>query len=483
MKVLVGHFTTESNANTGVLNTIKNYELATGESVIDKMKIREVFGKYKIEVIPSVYAGGGPSGVIEKNTFLLIENMFLESVKAHLKELDGIYLWLHGASYVEEIGSGDFHILKEIRKIVGPYLPIAISCDPHGNLCKEYVESLQIIRSFRNSPHTDMVETYQKVAGMLCDLVLNPQHIHPEYVKLPLILGGEQSVSEDEPVKSINKYMDEMEKDERIRSVSWHVGYIRHDCPEAGCGVIVVPEKESDQDYAKEKVKELADFVWKRHKEFHYTGCTASENQSIEMALTEKGKPFIMTDSGDNTTSGANGYNTHLLEKFLLLNNIKKSVLFAGITDEIAYDFLSNSKENDKVEIELGRNIDLLSRPLKLTVIIKGFGQIIRVAALGRNDYTVMGKAAFVHVANTSIDIIISNHKQSFCHDLQFRKMGISNWKEYDIIIVKQGYIFPELKDACSNYVMALTDGATPQDTKSINFKQILRPMYPIDEI
>ena len=118
-----------------------------------------------------------------------------------------------------------------------------------------------------------------------------------------------------------------------------------------------------------------------------------------------------------------------------------------------------------------------------MTVIIKGFGQIIRVAALGRNDYTVMGKAAFVHIANTSIDIIISNHKQSFCHDLQFRKMGISNWKEYDIIIVKQGYIFPELKDVCSNYVMALTDGATPQDTKSINFKQILRPMYPIDEI
>lgn len=69
MKVLVGHFTTESNANTGVLNTIKNYELATGESVIDRMKIREVFEKYKIEVIPSVYAGGGPSGVIEKNFF------------------------------------------------------------------------------------------------------------------------------------------------------------------------------------------------------------------------------------------------------------------------------------------------------------------------------------------------------------------------------------------------------------------------------
>ena len=30
---------------------------------------------------------------------------------------------------------------------------------------------------------------------------------------------------------------------------------------------------------------------------------------------------------------------------------------------------------------------------------------------------------------------------------------------------------------------MALTDGNTPQDTKNINFKLIMRPMYPIDNI
>ena len=50
-------------------------------------------------------------------------------------------------------------LLKEIRKIVGPYLPIAVVCDPLGNLTKEYVESTQIIRSYRNSPHTDKNET------------------------------------------------------------------------------------------------------------------------------------------------------------------------------------------------------------------------------------------------------------------------------------------------------------------------------------
>ena len=50
-------------------------------------------------------------------------------------------------------------------------------------------------------------------------------------------------------------------------------------------------------------------------------------------------------------------------------------------------------------------------------------------------------------------------------------------------MVVKQGYIFPELKEAASFSVMSLTLGATPQDTKIIPFKRIMRPMFPVDDI
>ena len=36
---------------------------------------------------------------------------------------------------------------------------------------------------------------------------------------------------------------------------------------------------------------------------------------------------------------------------------------------------------------------------------------------------------------------------------------------------------------ACLLYTSSLTGGATPQDTASIPFKRIQRPMFPIDEI
>ena len=82
--------------------------------VIERMKVRDVFEQAGVEIIPSIYAGGGPSGVIEKEPFLAIENTLLAAVKKHLHEIDGIYLWLHGASYVEELGAGDFHIIRKI---------------------------------------------------------------------------------------------------------------------------------------------------------------------------------------------------------------------------------------------------------------------------------------------------------------------------------------------------------------------------------
>ena len=42
------------------------------------------------------------------------------------------------------------------------------------------------------------------------------------------------------------------DRDDRILSCSWHVGYIRHDCDVAGCGIIVVPYREQDMPYAQD---------------------------------------------------------------------------------------------------------------------------------------------------------------------------------------------------------------------------------------
>ena len=479
MKVAVGYFTTESNENIKTKCKISNYDIAYGKECITKCKIQEVFADQEIGLIPLIYANAAGAGVIEKETFEYIENAFLNTIKDNLKDIDGIWLHLHGASFVEEIGSGDHHILKKIRTIVGPYLPIAVVCDPHGNLTKEYVEDCTIIRSYRESPHTDADETKRLVAKMLCNLLKNRQNIHAIYRKLPLILGGEQSVSSDEPVLSINKYMDEMEKDPRVLSASWHVGYLRHDCPEAGCGVVVVPKTYEDIKYCENKADELAKFVWDRRHKFHYTGYTCDLERAMEEALAFKDKPVFICDSGDNTTSGASGENTFVLRKFLT-KELDKKILIANISDESCVKYLQNFKINDEVMIDLGKNDNELNKAIALKVKIISFAKMVGNKWSGTDK--VWGDIVNVKVVDKPIYIAISTCNNSMTEINQFNhaKLDIN---DHDIIVVKQGYLFPELKEVAKFWIMSLTDGATVQDTRSIPFKKIMRPMYPIDEM
>lgn len=482
MKVLIARFVIESNANIPYKSNLENFDMLFGEDCIREMKCKNVFSKEGVEIIPSIYADAAPSGVLEKYAFNYIEMRILQDIKNHIHEIDGIFLHLHGASEVEglEGGSGDHHIMKMVRKLVGPYLPIAVVCDPHGNLSREYVESATLIRSYRESPHTDIVETINFTAEKLVNLLKKRQNITPIYRKLPMILGGEQSVSADEPVKTINQYLEKIETDPRIMSCSWHVGYIRHDCDVAGCGIVVIPSTERDQDYANEVADRLMKFVWNKRHEFHYTGLTAQPEEALIKSLDFKDKPVFITDSGDNVTSGALGANTGFLRE--VINNEKfhsKRFLFASINDAKTLAELKQYDIGDEITISLGMDFDKLSEKVILDVVIKSKGYLAGYSYVRDGNF---GDCIKIKVKDRPIDIIISGNNHPFVELHQFDAAGLS-YTDYDIIIVKQGYIFPELKKTGKLNIMALTQGATLQDTTKIFFKRIMRPMFPIDDI
>lgn len=121
---------------------------------------------------------------------------------------------------------------------------------------------------------------------------------------------------------------------------------------------------------------------------------------------------------------------------------------------------------------------------MPLNVVVKAHGEVIRtVGVMDLNMYTTFGTCTLVNVKGTGIDIIVASVNKSYENPLQFEKAGISDWTMYDIVVVKQGYIFPHLKEKAAWYVMSLTDGATYQNTAKLPFKLVMRPMFPIDDM
>lgn len=488
MKILVGKFTLESNEHVPMKCDLENVALSYGQESLAHMHLGSVFNREDIEIVPTICADAACSGVMRRSAYEHIAGTIIAGIIDNLATLDGIYLCLHGASYVDEIGSGEHELVARIRAIVGPYLPIAVCCDPHGNLTQQYVESCTFIRSYRESPHTDIAESVQRTCSELIGFIDEARRPVPVYRKLSLILGGEQSVSADEPVRTINQHLDELENDRRIISASWHVGYLRHDCPEAGCGIVVIPRSESDREYAELVADELAHYVWERRHDFHYTGTTADPDEALAMALVCNSAPVFITDSGDNVTSGAMGANTFILRQILALDPETingKSFLFASIHDSLTCHKLLTCSTGDTVDIALGIGIDEMSKPVNLTVQVIANGKQEGTRMYGEEgDY---GPLVTVQVVDRPIYLVITDNNHSFVEEHQLDACNLANcginWRDIDVVVVKQGYIHPELKAAGALSIMSLTDGATPQNTKLIKFKRIMRPMFPLDEI
>lgn len=198
------------------------------------------------------------------------------------------------------------------------------------------------------------------------------------------------------------------------------------------------------------------------------------------MALEFEGKPAFITDSGDNVTSGATGWNTYILRQVLVEKELKKKILFANICDPVAYQKLAQLEIGAKACLHLGVNHDEMSHPVELDVTVKAKGTLR--GYLHHPHDAVYGYSVAVSVDGLPLDINVASTRQTMCEEHQFVGAGL-DWDAYDVIVVKQGYIFPELKEKAAFSGHVPDAGSYPAGYPVIPFKQIMRPMYPIDKI
>lgn len=479
MKVLLANVGAECNAHISHVATLEDFRILYGEDAIDAMHVRDIFEEANIEMIPAVCAALPPNGMVHYDAFQYLSDTILNTIREHLTEIDAIYLQLHGASGVVGLDcvSAEHYVLKEIRKIVGNHMPIAMVMDPHGNVTKELVGYLNICRCYRQSPHIDTVDTQRIVARKLVNLMQNRRPMHPIIKKLPIMVGGERSVSAQEPMRSINEMMDEFEKDERIFSISYHVGYIRHDDDKLGAAVVVVPNTPKDAEYCDEVAVKVSEYAWQHRHEFHFTGNYDEPDLAVQRALSEGKKTTVITDSGDNCGAGGAGQNTIMLKELLKVKT-DRSILIAGINDKKAHAFLSTKQKGDFVRFDLGIGEDENSMPVAIAGTIVQIGE----QKYGNEKSPSVGKAFIVRVENTNLDVLVMDHNVQYGTMQQFHAAGVE-FHDYDIVVVKMGYLDTYLIPETSYHIMALTDGPTIQRSEQIPFKKIYRPMWPLDEM
>ena len=80
MKVLMGHFTLESNEHVEGLTELDNFNLKFGEDLVQAMQVGDIFRDNNIGIVPAIFANGHTATVLSRESYDYVHKKMLRAV-------------------------------------------------------------------------------------------------------------------------------------------------------------------------------------------------------------------------------------------------------------------------------------------------------------------------------------------------------------------------------------------------------------------
>ena len=422
--------------------------------------------------LPTMRGHAMPGGIVTREAYESLLQQTLEKLEKVLP-LDGIFLDIHGAMSVVDLDDPEGDFIVRIRELVGTETIISTCMDLHGSVSLRLAQNTDLITCFRMAPHEDALISKQRAVENLIERLKDGKGKPPykAWVPVPILLPGEKTSTRVEPGKSLYAMIEPIVEWEGVTDASIWMSYPWADEPRNHGVVMVYGDHKENVARAAEK---LAQRFWDVRHDFEFVAPTAYLDECLEQALAATNRPFIISDMGDNPTAGGAGDVTWTLQEILTRDEFKSengpTLIYASLPDE---EFVAEA-----VRLGVGSTIsafagarvdDRYAPPVKIT------GTILAIEHGDRRAETE------VVVQTGSIKVIVTKKRKPYHYENDFINLGL-NPRETDILVVKIGYLVPELYDMRGGWIMALTPGGVDQDLHRLEYKRIMRPMFPLDK-
>ena len=460
MRIAFGGFHIECSTYNPFLSREADFTVYRGAPLLDAPSFR-FLRDYDAEWLPTLHARAVPGGPIERVTYERFKAEFLDRLKAS-GPIDGLYLALHGAAYVEGMEDAEGDWVKAARAAVGPDVPITASYDLHGNLSQRIIDSLDFYSTYRTAPHIDVEETSRRAVSMLMRHLTTGQKASLLWCPIPVVLPGEKTSTVDEPAKSLYARLPEIDRRPGIWDASLMVGYVWADEPRATAAAVITG---TDRAAMQAAALELADAYWGVRDDFVFGSQTGTIDECVGWAMASQTYPVVLADSGDNPTAGGVGDRADVLKALIAAN--AQGVVLAGITDRPATEAAYAAGQGSRIKTSIGATLDPKgSSPVALEATVKF---LLPVEDASRRE-------AVLSVGG--IDLVVASRRRPY-HDIaDFTRLGLDP-RTAKIVVVKSGYLSPELAPIANPSLMALSPGVVDQFVERLPRHRYVTPTYP----
>jgi microcystin degradation protein MlrC len=421
---------------------------------------------------PTLKGHALPGGRVTKEAYESLVNQILDRLKKELP-YDGLFLDIHGAMSVDGMDDPEGDFIIRVREVVGTETLISTSMDLHGNVSERLAKNTDLITCYRLAPHEDAMESRKRALDNLLDRIEQGKGrpAFKAWIPVPILLPGEMTSTRIEPGKSLYaKVAPATEVDGVLDAAIW-VGYAWADEPRNHAVVMVTGD---DKEQVSAAAEDLAKSFWSVRHDFEFVAPTASLSECLNKAVQSDSKPFVISDMGDNPTAGGAGDVTwtlkNILERPEFKTNNGPTLIYASIPGPKLIEEALELGVGKTVKAFVGAEVDArYAPPIELE------GQIEAIHKGDRNaEVEVVVKVG-------SVKVIVTKKRKPYHHESDFVNLGL-NPRDVDVLVVKIGYLVPELYNMRGDWLMAQTPGGVDQDLQRLPYKRIKRPMFPLDK-
>jgi microcystin degradation protein MlrC len=446
--IAVGGFQHETNTFAPHLATLEAFEradswpaLTVGEPLFKTMQGLNIPLPGFIEraeqdghrLHPLCWCSAEPSSYVTHEAFERVAEIICAPLR-DIDRFDAVYLDLHGAMVTEDYEDGEGELLRRVRAIVGPSVPIVISLDLHVNLTEAMLEYSDAMTIYRTYPHLDMADCGARAYDLLLPL-LQGRKLHKAMRKLPFLLALTSQCTDFEPCRSIYGSLPAASAATGVSNVEFGAGFPPSDIAECGPAVVAYGEDEAAVEAAVEQAYQQ---VLAAEAEFDVELLDA-DTAVLRAMANSSDKPVVLADAQDNPGAGGTSDTTGILAA-LVRNGAQRAIIAMIYDPEVARQAHSVGIGADFEAVLGGKSgaVDIESYSACFRVDALGDGNFVFTGDMNLNSHAQLGKMALLSVVDeySGVQVIVGSSRSQCLDQAMIRHLGVEP-SEQKIVVVK----------------------------------------------
>jgi microcystin degradation protein MlrC len=482
-RIAVAGLSREGNSFASGDRTVEDFRRHTFLSGADILTVREqndslagalqVAEERGIDVVPTFLARSGSGPAVTAVAHAELKALVLDGLSAVIRDVDGVYLRLHGAMTADGCDDVEGDLLTAVRELVGPDLPISGSFDLHTHGTAAMAAATPLIAGYQTFPHVDMVDTGRRAMTLLADTIAGTVRPVVGFRKIPVMSASEAQYTGTGPVSEVMARLHEIERLPGILDASIFCTQPWLDVSDHGWSVVVVAD--GDAAAAQRHADELAAALFDRRERLLVTKVPVADALARVREVAGAGGPVVLGDGADSPSAGSGGDGADLLAA-VLADPVGGPVLCA-ITDAPAVGACFAAGVGGTVSVNVGGTLTsqfYSPVPVTGTVITLGDGK-------GGTPRRPVPCGRFAVLAVGEVFLVITEFPTSMVDRRLYERAGLDVERAVMVQAKSAGGYHHDYAPVAAEMIDLDMRGPAQHDLLTLPFRRIPRPIWPFD--